>query len=147
MSFRIALIALLLTVSSAALHAGQPSFDQPGQHSALPWLDLKKMSATRDRPLFVQDRRKFVPPVAVVPAASRSASINRERKRPQLTLMGIIDGPDGTFILLQDASTSNFLTVRSGENIGAWRVVADGSYGAKLINGKDEITLEIFATP
>ena len=68
-------------------------------------------------------------------------------KKPRLTLMGIIEGPDGTLILLHDDSTSDLLTVRSGDTVGEWRIVANSSYTAKLTKGNDEITLEIFAAP
>jgi hypothetical protein len=143
---RIALLALSLTACSVALHGEERSANPPGQGSALPWLDLKSMSATRDRPLFVQDRRKLLPKAVAVPPP-RAANAVLEQKKPQLTLIGIIQGPDGTLVLLKDETTSDFLTVRSGESIGSWRVIADTSYTAKLIGGKDEITLEMFATP
>jgi hypothetical protein len=143
---RIALLALSLTAWNPALHAEERLADQLQQRSALSWLDLKSLSATRDRPLFVQDRRKFLPkPAAVLPP--RTTPAVQERKKPQLTLMGIIEGLHGTLVLLQDATTSDLLTVRSGDRVGSWQVVADTSNTAKLISGNDEITLEMFAIP
>ena len=144
-ALRITVLALLLVAWSPALHAEQPSPDQPRLRSALPWLDLKSMSSTRDRPLFAQDRRKLRPPQA--PAARAQGTFAQEQKRPQMTLMGIIESPDETLILLKDGTTSDFITVRSGDSVGTWRVVADTSYKARLIKGKDEITLEMFAAP
>ena len=88
-ALRITVLALLLVAWSPALHAEQPSPDQPRLRSALPWLDLKSMSSTRDRPLFAQDRRKLRPPVA--PAARAQGTSAQEQKRPQMTLMGIIE--------------------------------------------------------
>jgi len=143
---RIALLALSLTAWSSALHAEETSADRLEQRTALSRLDLKSLSATRDRPLFVQDRRKFLPkPVAVPPPRAGPAVL--EQQKPQLTLIGIIEGLDGTLVLLQDATTSDLITVRSGDSVGSWRVVADTSYTAKLISGNDEITLEMFAIP
>jgi hypothetical protein len=144
MGICVALLALPLTTWSIALHAEQPS---SGRASAIPWLDLKNMSATRDRPLFAPDRRKLVPPSVAGPTMQAPVPLAQDRKNPQLTLMGIIQGPDGTLILLRDGATSDFLTVHSGDSIGTWRVIADGSYSAKLISGKDEIALEMFAAP
>jgi hypothetical protein len=133
-------ILLVLALGGFRLHAeGQ-------QPPAMPWLKLDGLSATRDRPLFAPDRRQPAP-AAVATTPIQPASLPQESQRPQLTLMGIIEAPTATIILLRDRKTSQPLTVRSGDSIGNWRILADGLYTVKLKNGKEEIGLEMFAEP
>ena len=135
----------LVIMWSFRLHADDQLPNQ--QPSALPWLTLDALSATRDRPLFAADRRKPAPPPI---ASAHPASVTQQPQgpqKPQLTLMGIIAAPSGTIILLRDRGTSQTLTIRSGETIGRWRVVADSDYTAKVSDGKEGFTLEMFAEP
>jgi len=120
----------------------------PNERSALPWLKLDALTATRDRPLFAPSRRKPPPPppVAAVNAPAPPQEAQQQQKR-QLTLQGIIKDPLETLILLRDASTSESITVRSGETVGKWRVFADSSYSVTLKDGAEELKLEMFALP
>jgi hypothetical protein len=131
---------LLVTLGGFRLHA------ESGEPPAMPWLKLDGLSATRDRPLFAPDRRQSAPaPVATTPI--QPAAMPPESQGPQLTLMGIIEAPTATIILLRDRKTSQPVIVRSGDSIDNWRVSADGLYTVKLKNEKEEIGLEMFAKP
>jgi hypothetical protein len=135
----------LLVVWSSSLHADDQLPN--AQHSAPPGLTLDALSATRDRPLFAPDRRKPVLPSVTPDHPASGAKEPLGAQKPQLTLVGIIAAPRGTIVLLRDRSTSQFLTLRSGETIGRWRIVATSNYSAKVSDGKEEYTLEMFAEP
>lgn len=139
---RIALVAVFV-MTSLRLHAESPLPNQPGQQSALPWLELNGLAATRDRPLFAPDRRGFAPRrVTSLPPEQPPAVL--EPQKTQWALTGIIEGPVGAIILLHNLVTSEFITLHSGENVGRWRIIAETNYTARLISGKEEITLEMF---
>jgi hypothetical protein len=146
---RIEWCTLLLLAGITCVHAE----DQPSnQRSALPWLKLDALTATRDRPLFSPDRRKPAPPppprvaVGPDPLAAQLAAAQAARP-PDLTLTGIITDPMGTLILLR-RNTSEVVTMRSGETVdGPWRVLVDSNYSVKLADGKKEFKLEMFAPP
>jgi hypothetical protein len=127
-------LLILLMVNAEAQSSGQ-------EPSALPSLD--QLSATRDRPLFSPDRRKPAPPPAVAPLATPQ----QQPQKPKFTLMGIIVTSSETIVLLQDAGTSELITVRSGQSVGRWQIVANSNYSAKITDGKEEFTLQMFAEP
>ena len=121
-------------------------------HSALPWLSLDSLSATRDRPLFVPDRRKALPPppharVAAGGNAQRSTLAAVPPPMPHLQLTGIFVDPADTLVFLRDDATSKSVAVHSGDTVGRWRVVADSDFSVKLIDGTREFRLEMFTTP
>ena len=142
---RTLLCIAVLVMWSSSLRADDQLPNQ--QLSALPWLTLGALSATRDRPLFARDRRKPVLPSVAPDHLASGAKPPPGAQKPQLTLVGIITAPRGTIVLLRDRSTSQFLTLRSGETIGRWRIVAISSYTAKVSDGKEEYILEMFAEP
>jgi hypothetical protein len=120
--------------------------EERGLTSAVPSLSLDTLSATRDRPLFAPNRRKPAP--SHTPATpSLSSIVSQQPQKPQLALMGIIVTGSETIVLLENTNTSEVATVRSGESVGPWQVVADSNYTVKLTDGKQEFTLQIFAEP
>jgi hypothetical protein len=129
--------------------SGPHAEDQlPNERSALPWLKLDALAATRDRPLFAPSRRKPAPPPPVLAVAPNlSAPPADLPRKPQFTLQGVIVGSGETLILLQDASTSESITVRSGDTMGKWRVFANSTYSVTLRSGDEQINLEMFAEP
>jgi general secretion pathway protein N len=142
---RVAILATLITTWSMLLHAeGQSS------HQLHSTLKLDALSATRERPLFSPTRRRVTPPPAAAIQPAVVAPDVRQlmaSKEPQLTLTGIIVGPDGTIVLLRDRSTSEFVAVRPGEAVGRWRVSVDSIYAVELRDGERAFKLEMFAEP
>jgi hypothetical protein len=134
-------ILLLASVACSALHAHEEAPKQ--RPSAVSWLKIDDLSATRDRPLFAPDRRKSeqpsTPPVAV--------SVDHGPPRPQFALMGIIIEPSATIVLLRDLARAESVTVRSGEKFGRWRLVVETDRTVKLRDGGEELELAIFAEP
>jgi general secretion pathway protein N len=120
----------------------------PNERSALPWLKLGALAATRDRPLFTPARRKPAPPpVLAAPNVAAPPQESQPAREPQLALEGIIVDSSETLILLRDASTSESITIRPGEPIGKWHVFVESSYSVILKNGDEQFRLEIFAEP
>ncbi|MGA7326280.1 MAG: hypothetical protein WBX25_17810 [Rhodomicrobium sp.] len=137
---RPSLLFVTALVSCRTVHAQESA---PGnQLSALPWLKLDSLSATRERPLFAPSRRRAPPqPLAVnleIPKDQRA-------KAPEIELTGLIEGNDITIVFLRTGSQT--VVVRSGDKYGRWQVVADSKTSVKLINGEKQIRLEMFATP
>jgi hypothetical protein len=127
----------------------------PDEQSALPWLHLDALSATRDKPLFAPSRRKAAPPrtVSPPPLAQVREEIQQSReevqrsRKPQLVLTGIIASTSQSVALLRDTNTSESMAVRSGETIGRWRVLVDTDHSVKLQDDSNEVELEIFDEP
>jgi hypothetical protein len=139
MRFRIALIALAAVLFAVAALAQQ---SVPVSQSALPWLKLGDLAATRERPLFAPNRR---PPEGPAPEASEEeAAAPQAPPGPAFALKGIIIQQSETLVLLDDMTTSRSVVVRSGENYGRWRVVAESANSVNLADGAEQIHLELF---
>ena len=132
-------------------YAQQPAQNESPKeaNSALPWLKLEALSATRERPLFAPDRRKpSPPPVArAAPNPAESAVKVQVQQKPQLQLTGIVVSPAQTIVLLRNSVTSRSVKTHSGESVGPWRVLVDSNYTVILKNGRRAFKLEMFAEP
>lgn len=147
---RLPLLLFLLMWSTAGLRAEEqpknPVPDQPA--SALPWLSLDKLSATRDRPLFAPDRRKPAPPPVVAVAPDPSQMVQRPPPPPppaQYELTGIIVSSGETIVVLLDQTTSESIAVHPGESVGPWTVQLNPNDTVTLKDGEKEIKLEMYA--
>ena len=138
---RLVSAVVFVLLLSARLNA-----EELASSSAVPWLSLDSLSATRDRPLFAPNRRKPSPPRAAV-GPSPSAAVSQQPKKPEFALVGIIVTGSEKIILLRDTKTSELATIRSGESLGPWQIVADSNYTVKLTDGSREFTLQMFAEP
>ena len=138
-------IVLVLFLKLPLYAEGAASNDE----SALPWLHLDALSATRDRPLFAPDRRK-TPAVSTLPLNNPAEEKDepKQAKKPQLVLTGIIASSSSESIaLLRDNNTSESFAVRSGETIGRWRVLVETNHSVKLKDDVGEVELEMFPEP
>jgi hypothetical protein len=129
------LIAALLATASA------PARAEDQRPSALPWLKLEDLSATRERPLFAPTRRR--PPPPSQPQAATVAAENPP-ETPRMVLTGIIVKPSETIVVLRNVVTSQSISLRSGESVGAWRVQAQNDHSVILSDGTQQFTLEMF---
>jgi hypothetical protein len=116
--------------------------------SALPWLKLDDLSATRDRPIFAPDRR---PPVVVSPPTEppvlAEAEPEFEAPIPIPALKGIIVQGSLTLVVLEDRTTAESIVVRSGDRFGPWQVVAENDRSVRLAAGGEQVLLDLYALP
>ena len=121
--------------------AARPSTDLPLSRAALPQLKLEDLTATRDRPLFVLDRRPLPPPPP--PAQVINIPTGPPKKRTPV-LRGIIVSSLSTIVLLQEAGSSDSIIVNSGDTFGPWKVVAETDHSVSLTEGDEKISLDMF---
>ncbi len=109
---------------------GQPSqaATKPSEPSANPlWaIPLSRLTATRDRPLFLPSRRAAAPSVAAVPvtAPTPSAPPPAEPERPSLTLVGAIASETEGFAVFLDQATNTVKSVGPAAERGDARAQA-----------------------
>jgi len=129
------LIAAFVTTASA------PALAEDQRPSALPWLKLKDLSATRERPLFAPSRRRPPPP-----PSPHVANVAPEHppETPRMVLTGVIVKSSETIVVLRNIATSESISLRSGESVGPWRVKALSDHSVVLSDGTKEFTLELF---
>lgn len=131
-------VALLLPDESAAPVAAveradapavpdlaEPPAAAPGEPARL--APLEALTETTARPLFAATRRPPPPesvvepaPVPVVEAAPEPAPPPVERT--EFVLVGIVQQPDGPFVLLKPRAGGPVVTARQGDDAGGWHV-------------------------
>lgn len=127
------LIAALVATAVALARA------EDQRPSALPWLKLEDLSATRERPLFAPTRRRPPPQAQAVTVVAEHPP-----ETPRMVLTGIIVKPSETIVVLRNVATSESISLRSGESVGAWRVEAQNDHSVILSDGTQQFTLEMF---
>jgi len=138
---RSALALCAMLICHQGIHAQEQA---PGYPSALPWLRLEQLSATRDRPLFTPGRRRAEPPPAPDLAAA-PVRIEEPTRPPQIELTGLIEETDVTIVFLRTASET--VIVRSGDKFGRWLVVAESKTSVRLTDGAEQMKLGMFKDP
>jgi hypothetical protein len=148
---RIIMASLLLLFACATApgpHAQErPAAQTDGQASALPWLRLDDLSATRDRPLFARDRRprpSAPPPPPAEPLALAEPEPEPQKPAPP-ALKGIIVQDASTLVLLEDQASAEQVFVRSGDSFGPWRVIAASDHRVTLAAGGEQVVLDLNA--
>jgi hypothetical protein len=130
----------LILIAAFLATASAPARAEDQRPSALPWLKLKDLSATRERPLFAPTRRRPPPPqphvVTVAP--------EHPPETPRMVLTGIIVKPSEIIVVLRNVATSESISLRSGESVGPWRVKAQNDHSVILSDGTKQFTLEMF---
>jgi hypothetical protein len=64
---------------------------------------------------------------------------------PQITLTGLLQETNVTIVFLRTASET--VIVRSGGKFGRWLVVADSKTSVSLIDGAEQMKLDMFKDP
>jgi hypothetical protein len=131
----------LILITAFLATARAPALAEDQRPSALPWLQLKDLTATRERPLFAPTRRRPPPPQTRVVTV---APEHPPEKTPKMVLTGIIERQSETIVVLRDVATSESISLRSGESVGPWRVQAQNDHSVILSDGTKQFTLEIF---
>ena len=130
------LVETLLAVGAQAQEGGGAS--QPTLNSALPQLRLEALSATRDRPLFAQDRRPLPPP-------ARPAVVTNVPQRKQAPILrGVILSSIPAIALLEDTATAEPIVVTSGGVFGPWKIIVESAHTVALVEGDKKIILNLF---
>ncbi len=80
---------------------------------------LDRLTATRERPLFMQDRRF---PAEAPKAAFSAPPPAPPAAPPQVSLSGVIVDKKGPRALLRSDSSGKDVPVRLGDEIGGWRI-------------------------
>jgi hypothetical protein len=143
-----ALLASLIAATVSAQDQPPATATAPAAEeraSALPWLKLEDLSATRERPLFAADRRppRIAPPPPADPVPVAEAEIEEPKPLPP-SLKGIIAQGASTLVVLEDQNTSESVVVRSGDSFGPWQVVAETDHSVRLAAGGEEVVLNLF---
>jgi general secretion pathway protein N len=127
--------------------AGRPSqpVARPSEPSANPlWaIPLSRLTATRDRPLFLPSRRAPAPSLAAAPAAAPAppAPPPAEPERPALTLVGAIASETEGFAVFVDQATNTVIRLRTGQDHQGWVLRAVKGREATLVKASVSTTL------
>jgi general secretion pathway protein N len=131
-------------IETPARQPNQP-VAKPSEPSANPlWaIPLSKLTATRDRPLFLPSRRAPAPGVAAAPVAALtpSAPPPAEPERPSLTLVGAIASDTEGFAVFLDQSTNTVIRLRTGQDHQGWVLRAVKGREATLVKASISTTL------
>jgi general secretion pathway protein N len=127
--------------------AARPSLPvaKPSEPSANPlWaIPLSKLTATRERPLFLPSRR--APALAIAPAPvavlAPSAPPPAEPERPSLTLVGAIASETEGFAVFLDQATNTVIRLRTGQDHQGWVLRAVKGREATLEKASTSATL------
>jgi hypothetical protein len=131
---------------------GEPiETSRPSQPAAKPsepianplWaIPLSRLTATRDRPLFLPSRRVPAPGVAApVAAPTPSAPPPTEPERPLLTLVGAIASETEGFAVFLDQATNTVIRLRTGQDHQGWVLRAVKGREATLVKAAISATL------
>jgi general secretion pathway protein N len=131
-------------IETPARRPGQP-VAKPTEPSANPlWaIPLSRLTATRDRPLFVPSRRAPAPGVAAAPVAALTppAPPPAEPERPSLTLVGAIASDTEGFAVFVDQATNTVIRLRTGQDHQGWVLRAVKGREATLVKASITTTL------
>ena len=118
---------------------------KPPEPSANPlWaIPLSKLTATRERPLFLPSRRAPAPSLAAAPVAAPapSAPAPAEPEHPSLTLVGAIASDTEGFAVFLDQSTNTVIRLRTGQEHQGWVLRAVKGREATLVKAAISTTL------
>jgi hypothetical protein len=130
------------TVRTAARPA-DPSIENPPGNPL--WaLPLKQLSATLERPIFSQSRRRPPAPTAhVVPVAVRPPPKPAEPDRPAVTLLGTIVGDAERIGVFLEPTTRNIVRMRVGEDHQGWVLREIKAREVTLAKNNEQTVLEL----
>ncbi|MGK9171315.1 hypothetical protein KXR53_33800 [Inquilinus limosus] len=155
--------ALLLPDQSAAPVAAVERADVPEQ--AVPELaepppasegeparlaPLEALTETTARPLFAATRRPPPPEPVVEPAPAPMVEVAPEPapppvERTEFVLVGIVQRPEGPFVLLKPRAGGPVVTAREGEEAGGWHVETITSTAVRLTSPAGDAEHVLFA--
>jgi hypothetical protein len=131
--------AVLGAVSGAPAVYARENAPPAGLENPLAAIPLGELAATRDRPLFVPDRRP-PPPVSVVhEAAPPPLPVDP----PSLSLLAIIlDGHQRAIVRME--STGKILRLQAGDTIEGWRIARVEKQRIEIAHDSRAIDITMF---
>jgi general secretion pathway protein N len=131
-------------IETPAARPSQPAA-KPSEPSANPlWaIPLSRLTATRERPLFLPSRRAPSPAVAAAPVAALAPSAPPPAgpERPSLTLVGAIASDTEGFAVFLDQATNTIIRLRTGQDHQGWVLHAVKGREATLVKASIATTL------
>jgi hypothetical protein len=101
-------------------------------------IPLSSLSTTRERPIFSPSRRPPPPIVAAAAPAPIPPPKPARAERPQLSLVGTVDGGDESFGIFVDQTTKAAFRLRIGEDYRGWKL--RGVHGREVTLERDQQT-------
>ena len=131
-------------IETPATRPSQPVAKPPEPTANPLWaIPLSRLTATRDRPLFLPSRRAPAPGVAAAPVAALTppAPSPAEPERPSLALVGAIASDTEGFAVFVDQATNTVIRLRTGEDHLGWVLRAVKGREATLVKAAITATL------
>jgi general secretion pathway protein N len=135
---RCCLVLIVIMQPACASAAGTQTVANP-----LAVESLDDLTATRQRPLFKPDRQREIIAPIVVQEAPPPAPL--PVVPPQVSLLGVIDDPQGPRAVVRSDPTGKLLRLTLGDDIGGWHVTE--IEGQRLVMSLDDrsIAVKLFA--
>jgi general secretion pathway protein N len=106
-------------------------------------IPLRRLAATRDRPLFSPTRRPPALPIASVPQPRAELPVKPEK--PPFLLIGTIIGANGAIGVFRDETTKRVVSLRSGERRSGW--LLDRVHKRDVVLQKDNSNVFLALSP
>lgn len=156
-AFLLAGACLLLALAPARADEEEPAAGAPSDAAAAPApdaalnplsrLDKASLEAFRETPLFTPSRRRPKPPEAAEaepPPPPPPPPAPEPAPPPEITLSGIIDGPDGAIAVVNEADEERTDRLRLGDQIDGWLVTTIDPMSLRLTLGEREQEYRLF---
>lgn len=104
-------------------------------------IPLKRLSATRERPVFSPSRRP--PPAVAAPVAAppKPVVVMHRPERPQLALVGTIIGTSSGMAIFIEAKTRKAILLKLGQNHNGWTLKSIAANAAKFEEAQQSVTI------
>ena len=108
-------------------------------------IPLASLHITRERPLFSASRRPPAPIVAETPKVSNPIPPQppTEPEKPQVTLVGIVQGPSVEMGVFVDETDKSLVRLRVGQSVRGWTVDGVDERAATLEKAEHQVKLEL----
>lgn len=123
--------------------SAQPAAERGLSDNPLWAIPLRRLTASRERPLFAPTRHPpalAVAPPAPAPIAPPPRPV--EAEKPQLSLLGTIVGGE-KIGLFMDSASKTVVRLKAGENHKGWILRAVGPHQVELARGLDSAVLDL----
>ena len=107
-------------------------------------IPLSKLTATRERPIFLPSRRPPAPVIANVPTLPPRPVVAPPEEKPRFALVGAVSGESESIAVFLDQSTNNVIRLRMGQNHDGW--VLSSVKGREATLQRNQVTL-VFSLP
>jgi hypothetical protein len=127
---------------------GNPTLGNPKTLGNPLWgIQIEKLAATRQRPLFSASRRPAQPPPPVVaPIAEELSELSQSPNLMRLTLIGTVDGSGVALAVVFDPAVQMYIRLKVGDRHNGWTLRA--VHGREAILQRDrDMTILVLSEP